>query len=256
MKKLICVSLIMILTLVLLAGCSGKNANPTPLTPVYANGVSPDYSSINNNTDDDTSSSDDTSTPDDGSATVDSTPDGYAVYSDNYVSFIHPDEFSEKLRLYLQDEVNGSAILIYEEAIGSTNVNFDTNAYTDITQDNFAESYADIIGSTENTTDVSVTKSTKDGYEITVVKYFEKDEEESADDTAEGTETEEASDPQAPAEPRSGIADIYIEKSSDVNFKEILIKVSAFEYPADSIPEDYTNFSEVVSKLVSSITVK
>lgn len=257
MKKIICISLIMILTLALLAGCAGKNANPTPLTPVYANGVSPNYSSSGNNTDD-TDDSQGDETPDDAQ---DSTiPEGYARYSDMYVSFIHPDTFSKTLSMRLHDAENDSDISIYAEAVDKSGANFELNVYTDVSPENFAESYVAVIGNTENTADVTVTKSTKNGYEITVVKYFEatEEEEEIAETTPEENpeETTEETEPEEEvAEPRLGTAHIYIEKSSDEAFKEIMIEVAANQYPANAIPEDYINFADIVSKIVSSLII-
>ena len=238
MKKIICISLIMILALTLLAGC-GKNANPTPLTPVFANGVSPDYSASTLAPDD---NSDDT--PDDSYEQGDlSVPEGYALYSDSCVSFIYPASFYETLRLYLNDADNGAFIAISEQALDPFSANFELNAYADVTQDNYTETYAAIMGSPEAYSNVTVAKTNSKGYEITVIKYFDATEEVGADEY-------EIID-----EPRAGTADIYIEKSSDASFKEIFIKVSALEYTADTLPEDTVNFSEIVSKLTSSLNV-
>ena len=164
MKKIICISLIMILTLAVFAGCSGKNSNPTPLTPVYANGVSPDYSAIGTQGNDDVTEPSDTSAPGE-SQTTDTIPVGYSLYSDDYVSFVHPIEFKETLRMYLHDTKNDSSIIIYEQAVDSTNTLFAVKAYAEVTESNLTETYAQVVGTGESIADAKVTKSTKDGYE-------------------------------------------------------------------------------------------
>lgn len=241
MKKLICISLIMILALTLLAGC-GKNSNPTPLTPVFANGVSPNYSGS-------ATSPDDSADGDQGdiqppSQDDTSIPEGYALYNDAHVSFIHPESLKEIIKLYLNDAESGASIGVSEQALDASSANFGFNAY-EVTQENYAETYATILGDLELYSDVTVAKSYANDCEITVVKYFEKTESESV----EGEETETSTDP------RAGTADIYVEKSADPAFKEIFIKVSATEYPAGLLPDGGVSFSDIVSKLVSSLTV-
>lgn len=251
MKKIITITLVMILAVTLLAGCGGKTANPTPLSPVYANGVTPDYSS-SNIPDDDQADDNDAENPDGTDSESPSTvPEGYTTYADKYVSFNHPESYKEGLALRLRTE-SGDTITIHEQAVDNANSGFELNVYSELTNENFAEFYTAVVGDTENYDGISVTKATVNGCEVTVVKYFEKvvEEETEAPETTEGEEPEEA-----PAEPRIGMADIYIENSADEDFKEIIISVSACDYTADTIPEDYTNFSDVVSKLTTSLKI-
>lgn len=252
MKKIITVTLVMLLALTLLAGCGGKTANPTPLSPVYANGVTPDYSSSNTPDDD---QADETEAPEAGESDVPSSnvPEGYTTYTDKYISFNYPESYTELLTLYLCDTASGDSITIYNQDIDDTNSGFELNVYNELTNENFAEFYAAVIGDAENYDGISVNKSAIGGYEITVVKYFVKAEEPEAPETTEGEEGEEPEE--TPAEPRVGMADIYIENSGDASFKEIIISVVANDYTADTIPEGYTNFSDVVAKLTSSLKI-
>ena len=238
MKKIICITLIMILALTLLVGC-GKNANPTPLTPVFANGVSPDYGTVTTAPDSGSNAGSEENTPVVGDSTI---PEGFKLYSDSYVSFVHPESFEETLRLYLNDADNGAHIAIAEQALDPSSANFALNAYTDVTQDNYTESYASVLGTPESFCDVTVTKTNANGYEITIIKYF------AATEEVEGEE-------ETNSEPRFGTADIYVEKSGDTSFKEIFIQVSALEFPADITLEGVFNFSEIVNRLTSSLKV-
>ena len=54
---------------------------------------------------------------------------------------------------------------------------------------------------------------------------------------------------------RKGHARIYIENSAQPEFNEIVVEISADEYPAGYIPENYINFSDIVSAVVDSLTV-
>lgn len=243
MKKIISILLIAVLAVSVLAGCSSTGSNFTPLSPVFANGVSPDYGNNGIGDSADTEAPV-TEQPGEAEQPENNIPEGYATYEDAYVSFICPENIEKKLDFYLLDSDSGSAIQVYAQAVQSGSVDFSRNIYSDISEENVSEMCAEFISSPDIIDNLTISKSIKEAFEITVVKYYEYNGEEVAEDGEE-----------AVVSPRIGHAYIYVESSANADFSEIVISVLANEYPADSISEGYVNFSTVVNNIVNTLSI-
>jgi len=230
MKKIICILLTALLAVSVFAGCSDTVSNPTPLTPVYANGISPDYG-------EDKTADPDTTEPQTPENTL---PEGYTEYKDAYVSFIHPKSIAKKIDYYLLNSQSGAQIRIIAQDVQPDDIDFSNNIYEDLDDENIAEMCSEFVGEPESLFDLNIGKSKDGAYEITVVEYYENSE-----DSDDGDE--EAS--------RMGYAYIYVENSSVPDFNEIVLSISASEYPTDSIPEDHVNFSEIVKNIVETLSI-
>ena len=232
MKKILSILLTALLAVSVLAGCAGATSNPNPLTPVFANGVSPDYGTPE--TADSSVTTEPTQTTEPDGEPADDIKEGYTVYEDTYVSFIHPESIAKKISYYLLDTKSGASIRVIAQAAQPDEIDFLNNIYAELTEENFAELCAEIISDPESVANLEIEKF-DDNYEITLVKYYE---------GVSGGE-----------DYRVGSAWIYIENSADDSFAEIAISVSANEYESELLPEGHINFSEIVDNIIETLTV-
>ena len=244
MKKIISILLISVFAVSALVGCSSTASNFTPLSPVFANGVSPDYGNAGGSDSAVTEAPSDSEQPGESEQPVNTVPEGYATYEDAYVSFIHPESIAKKLDFYLYDSNTGDTIQVYAQAVQAESVDFSRNIYAELSDENVAEMCVEFIESPDALVELNISKSTKDAYEITVVKGYEFAP---AEYTEEGEEIVSDS--------RTGHAYIYVESSADAEFPEIVISVTAQQYTDDATPEGYINFNAVVSNLVKTLSI-
>ena len=238
MKKIIAILLTIILAVSIFGGCADSNSNITPLTPVFANGVSPDYG----DGDGQGENQDDTPTVD-PVVPENQLPEGYASYKDAYVSFNYP-KGMKKIDYYLRDTASGAEILVSPQAIKANEYDYTKNIYNDLNNDNYTEMCSEFISSSEDVFEFTYSNIYKNGFEITVVKYFDVNAQLLHEDE-EGNSVEFY----------KGYARVFIENSAQPEFMEIVLTITADEYPAEYIPENYVNFSELVDAVVDSLVV-